>query len=219
MVCLAAWQGAHLLITSEPDCGQDRLARIVHSISRFRSRTIVELDQVPVDRANQLELIRRHAARSTLVLDLGDDDTRLPSSFITTVFSARFQIRVIALARSLAVADEALGERARQMQHLRVPSIVDRPEAVDRLLDRMFVERGSPLRVAGLTLDNQRALRGHGWPGNFASLRQAADRLAAITRLGSINKAAHELGVAPATLYHWYSKTMRLSHPLVSASP
>jgi Inner membrane component of T3SS, cytoplasmic domain len=214
----AAVHGIHLLITSEPDCGQDRLARIVHSISRCRSRQIVELDQVPVDRAHQLELIRRRAARSTLVLDLGDNDTRLPSNFITTVFSSRFQVRVIALARSLEVADEALGERARQMQHIWVPPIVNRPEAVDRLLDRMFVERGSPLRVAGMTPDNQRALRGHGWPGNFASLRQAADRLAATARLGSVNQAAHELGVAPATLYHWYSKTMRLSHPLVPAS-
>jgi hypothetical protein len=84
---LAAVHGAHLLITSEPDCGQHDLARIVHAISRLRSRPIVELDRVPVDRAKQLALVRRRAARSTLVLDLGDDDVRLPSSFLAMVFS------------------------------------------------------------------------------------------------------------------------------------
>jgi DNA-binding NtrC family response regulator len=85
---------------------------------------------------------------------------------------------VIALARSLAVADQALGERhARQLQHIWLPPIASRPEAVDRLLDRRFVERSSPLRMSRMTPDNQRALRAYRWPGNFASLREAADRL------------------------------------------
>jgi DNA-binding NtrC family response regulator len=61
-------------------------------------------------------------------------------------------------------------------------------------------------------------LRAYSWPDNFASLRLAADRLAAISRLGATHKAAQELDVAPATLYHWYAKTMGLSRPLVPSA-
>jgi hypothetical protein len=106
---LAAVHGSHMVITSEPHCEQDELARIVHAISGLRSRTIVELDQVPVDRAKQLDLIRRRATRSTLVLTLRDDDIRVPSDFMARVFSSKYQVRLIALARSLDVADDVLG--------------------------------------------------------------------------------------------------------------
>jgi hypothetical protein len=218
-VILAAVRGDHMLIVSEDNCGQDRLARIIHEISRLRARPIVELNQVPVDPTKQLELIQRRAARSTLVLDLGDDDVRLPSSFIKKAFSRKYQVRVIALARSIAVADEALGERyARRMQPVWLRPIASRPEAIGRLLDRMFVEHKSPLRMSAMTADNQRALRAYRWPRNFASLREVADRLATIISVGSIHKAAHELDIPPATLYHWYSKTMGLSRPLVPSS-
>jgi len=132
---------------------------------------------------------------------------------VSAVFAARFQIRVIALVRSLGVADAALGEYARQMTYARLRPVASRPEAIDRLLDRMLVERGSPLRISQVTPENQRALRTHGWPGNFASLREAADRLTAIARAGSINGAAGALGVPRATLHHWYSKILGLSPP------
>jgi hypothetical protein len=219
---LPAWtassvDGVHLIIQSESHCEQDHLARIVHRISRLRARPIVELDrkQVPVDRASQLGLIRRRATRSTLVLDLGNNDTRLPTSFVSAVFAVRSRIRVIALVRSLDIADAALGEYARQMTYVRLRPVASRPEAIDRLLDRMLVERGSPLRISQVAPENQRALRTHGWPDNFASLREAADRLAAIIRAGSINGAASALGIPRATLHHWYSKTLGLSPPLV----
>lgn len=212
---LAAVHGGHLLITSEPGCEQDRLARIVHRISRLRARPIVELDQIPIDRAAQLDLIRRRAARSTLVLDLGAG-VRLPEGFVSAVFSPRYRVRVIALARSIDIAGEALGgPYVRQMQHVWLAPVASRSEAIDRLLDRMFVERKSSLRMVDLTPDNQAALRAYRWPGNFASLREAADRLTTITGLGSIHKAAHALGVPPSTLYHWYSHIMGLARPLV----
>jgi hypothetical protein len=212
----AAVHGAHMLITSEPGCEQDRLARIVHRVSKLRQRPIVELDQIPIDRATQLDLIRRCAARSTLVLDLGGAGVRLPESFVSAVFSSRYRVRVIALARSIDIANEALGRPSvRQMQHIWLPPVASRSGAIDRLLDQAFVERNSSLRMLELTPGNQAALRAHRWPDNFASLREAADRLTAITGLGSIHKAAHALGIPPSTLYHWYSNIMGLSRPLV----
>jgi len=211
---LAAGQGAHLLITSEPHCEQHELARIVHSISTLRDRTPVEIAQVPVDPALQFDLIER-ATRSTLVLDLGDDEMRLPSNFLELLFAAKYQVRVIALARSLTVADNALGRsHAREMQHIWLPPLAARHEAIERLLDRMFHERNSPLRVASLTPKNQRALRTYRWPDNFVSLREVADRLTAIGR-GSINKAAPEFELAQSVLNYWYKKKIKLSIPLI----
>ncbi len=67
---------------------------------------------------------------------------------MSAVFAARSRIRVIALVRSLDVADAAFGEYARQMKCVRLRPIASRPEAIDRLLDRMLVERGSPLRIS-----------------------------------------------------------------------
>ena len=143
-------------------------------------------------------------------------DTRLPTSFVSAVFAARHQIRVIALVRSLDVADAALGAYARQMKYARLRPVARRPEAIDRLLDRMLAERGSPLRISQVTPENQRALRSHGWPANFASLREAADRFAEIARAGSINGAASALGVPRTTLHHWYSEILGLAPPLVA---
>jgi hypothetical protein len=215
---LAAIGGAHMLIASEPHCEQSRLAGIIHRCSLLRSRPLVEVEQVPVDREKHLDLIRDKAAQSTLVLDLGDDDVRLPSSFVTAAFSARYQVRVVVLARSYDVAAEALGERyVRQMQPVALRPIASRRAAIDRLLDRMLMERECALRVSAMTPDNQEALRAHRWPDNFASLREAADRLSAITRFGSIHKAALALRIPPATYYHWYSKIVGLSHPLTSS--
>jgi len=216
---LAAVGGAHIMIASEPYCEQNRLAGIIHRCSLLRSRPMVEIDQVPVDRGQQLELVQDRAVQTTLVLDLGDNDVRLPSSFVTTVFSTRYQVRVIVLARSYDVAAEALGERyVRQMQPVALRPIASRRAAIDRLLDRMLLERDCPLRMSAITPDNQDALRAHRWPDNFASLREAADRLSAITRFGSVHKAALALRIPPATFYHWYSKIVRLSHPLTACA-
>ena len=83
---------------------------------------------------------------------------------------------MIALARSVGVANAALGNHhVKQMTHVRLVPLSNRPGAIHRLLDEMFQERGSSLRVAAMTPHNQDALRSHRWAGNFASLREAAD--------------------------------------------
>ncbi|HET7500822.1 MAG TPA: hypothetical protein VFK02_07460, partial [Kofleriaceae bacterium] len=218
MILIAASNG-HLLITSEPDCEQDRLAQLVHGLSQLRGREIVERTRgqvpdvhVPGAQAKQRQLLGA-AARSTLVLDLGDDDTRLASTFVTAVFSPRYRIRVIVLARDVTVADRVLGEYTRRLQHIWLPPVGNRPDEVDRRLDRLFMERGSALRVSQMLPEDQNALRTHDWPGNFASLRKAADILVAIHRLGSVPKAASALQMAPSTLYYWFNETIGLSLP------
>lgn len=216
-VIVAATAGSPLLITSEPHCDQDRLARIVHGISLVREHPIVELgaSQVPADRKAQTELIKRHAARSTLVLDLGDHNKPLDPAFVAMLFKPRHQVRVIVLARAAVVADKALGrQHGARLQEIWLRPVAGRPEAIDRLFDRMLEERNSPLRMSYLAPANQDAVRSHGWPENFASLRQAAAWLTAIYRLGSIHKAAHALQIAPATLHYWYSHTLKLFSPL-----
>jgi DNA-binding NtrC family response regulator len=82
----------------------------------------------------------------------------------------------------------------------------------------MFEDRKVPLRVSEMTAHNQAALRGYRWPDNFASLRQAADWLAAIARADSLRKAALALGVPAATFHNWYSHILGLSLPLMSTS-
>lgn len=216
-VIVAAVNGAHMLIASEPHCDQDRLARIIHKISLHREHPIVERDpaRIPPDRKAQADLVKRAAARSTLVLDLGDNHDPIEPSFVSMLFTPRHQVRVIVLARTIDVAEKALGKQhVHAMQHLWLRPVASRPEAIHRLLDRMFEERNSPLRVSYLTMENQSALESHDWPHNFVSLRQAAAWLTAIFRLGSIHKAVQALQLRPATLYYWYSDILKMSHPL-----
>jgi len=82
----------------------------------------------------------------------------------------------------------------------------------------MLAERGSPLRISQLTPENQRALGTYSWPDDFASLREAADRLTAIARAGSITGAESALGIPRATLHRWYAKILGLASPLVPPS-
>jgi FHA domain len=214
---VAAVNGPHLLITGEPDCGQARLAQIVHAISLFRDRTLHELEQIPKDRAKQKELASRIAPRSTLVLRVDNDKVPVASAFASTLFSTKNQVRVIALARSVDAANEVLGRQyVRQMQEVWVRPLSQRAEAIHRLLDRLFIERHSPLRVADLTPENQQALRAHGWPENLVSLERAADWLIAIARHGSFRKAGHELQESHSTVQYWFATTMKLTAPLVA---
>jgi hypothetical protein len=216
-IVVAAVAGAPMLISSEPHCDEDRLARIVHGISRYRERAIVERGpkDIPADRKAQNELIKKLAARSTFVLNLAAHEEPLDATFVAMLFQPRHQVRVIVLARSVDVVDNALGrQHAGKLQEIWLRPIASRPEAIDRLFDRVLEEHNSPLRMSYLTPENQAAVRDYAWPQNFASLRQVAGYLTAIYRLGNINKAAPVLGVAPSTLYNWYSNVLKLSEPL-----
>jgi hypothetical protein len=214
---VAAVHGAHILITGDPGSDQLELARIIHAMSRNRSRQPVEIDSIPEERAKQSDLIKHEAARSTLVLTL-TSGRPIDPMFVSMLFSPSFQVRVIVLARLFDVARKALGiQQLQAMQHVALRPLALRSEAIPRLLDRMFEERESPLRFSALTQDNQRALRVHDWPENFISLRHAADCLAAIEHYDSIPKAAAVLGIKRNTFYNWYTEIVGLSYPLLAS--
>jgi DNA-binding NtrC family response regulator len=126
---------------------------------------------------------------------------------------------VIALARTIGVATAVLGERyVKQMMHVRLEPLSRRREAIHRLLDGMFQERGSSLRVSAMTSYNQDAVRRHRWARNFASLREAADRLVAIAREPSLRRAALALGIPPSSFHHWFSNILGLTQPLLAGA-
>jgi hypothetical protein len=67
-----------------------------------------------------------------------------------------------------------------------------------------------------MTPYNQATLRSHRWARNFASLREAADRLVTVARQGSLRSAALAVGIPPATFHHWYANTVGLTQPLLA---
>jgi hypothetical protein len=214
---VAAVAGSHMLVTGEPHCDQDRLARIVHAISLLRERPLVALDRAP-DAPGSPDVDAALHRAATVVLDLGDQRARLDPALASRLFSPRYQTRVIALARSVRVATTALGERCvMQMEHVRLEPLSRRSAAIHRLLDQLFEERGSSLRVAAMAPYNQDALRRHRWARNFASLREAADRLVVIAREPTLRRAALTLGIPPSSFHHWYANIVRLELPLLAA--
>jgi hypothetical protein len=214
---LAADGAGHILITAKPGCEQEQLARIIHKISKRRGQQLVEIDHVPEDRKAQNAIVKRDATRSTLVLHLGDNRKRLDPAFVSSMFSPSFQIRVIVIARTVNQARRALGhEHWRPLMHVALRPLSHRRPGIHRLLDEWLAARNSPLRVADLTPQNQRALLICPWRENLKALRQTAVRLDAIVRAGfSRKKAAASLGIARQTFYSWFGNTLRLTKPLV----
>lgn len=215
---LAADTAGHMLITGEPGCDQEELARIVHRISKRRRRRLVECDRVPDDKEAQGVLLKEEAVKATLLLNLGDSSEPIASIFVSSLFSSAYQIRVIVLARTVGVASAALGAAYVQpMMHVGLRPLAARRTAILPLLDRWLAARGSPLRVADLTPENRHALLVHDWRENLVKLRETAERLDAIIRAPdfSLNQARKALGVARNTFYSWFSSTLRLSLPLV----
>ncbi|MGN6109138.1 MAG: FHA domain-containing protein [Kofleriaceae bacterium] len=214
-VIVAATGGANILITGEPGCEQRRLAEAIHSISLRRDHELVVMEAEPTDRAQQRALIDR-ASRSTVVVSIGPKDPVMDATFVSMLFSPSYHIRVVAIAPTVAKTKDVLGEMyVSTMQRIALAPLAQRQGAVPRLLDRMFADRGSKLRVSDLTPANQAALQSHSWPDNFAGLRLAAERLIAIARDGSLLKASKALGVSTSTLHYWFTQ-LSLSLPLAS---
>jgi len=213
-----ATSGAHVLVTGDPGCDHERLARTLHALSLRRGRPLVELrelGEVPSDRPGQRALLDR-AARTTLVLSSSSKAAPIDPAFTSMLFSPSYQIRVILLAPTLAKAAEVLGgTQQAPMHHVALRSLAERRDAILPILDRMFVERGGALRVASLTEPNRAALRAWRWPDNFAGLRLAADRLVALAQAGSLRRTADVLGIQPSSLHYWFTQ-LGLRLPLAS---
>lgn len=214
---LAADGAGHLLITGKLGCEHEELARIIHKISKRRRKDIVEIDQVPGDRKGQNAILKHKARRATLVLHLAKNRHRLDPAFVSAMFSASYEIRVIVTARTTNQARRALGHQYwRTLMHIALCPMARRRAAIHRLLDDRLTAHGSVLRVADLTPANQRALLVNPWRENLRAVRQAAVRLDAIARAGfSRQQAAESLKIARQTFYNWYGITMKLTKPLV----
>jgi hypothetical protein len=215
---LAASGPGHLLITGKPGCEQHELVDIIHKTSKRRRQPFVKLDRVPDDRQEQSALLKRRALKGTLVVDLGTERSRLDPTFVSSMFSPGYQIRVIVIARTSSQARSALGHQHwRPLMHIELCPMSYRRAAIYRLLDEWLASLGSVLRVSDLTPQNRRMLLLNPWRENLAALRQTAVRLDAIVRAEfSRKKAAADLGVARQTFYDWCNGTMRLTKPLVA---
>lgn len=201
-----ATSGTNIVITGEAGCEQERLATLIHRISLVRGREPVVVDAVPEERAAQRAVLDR-AARSTFVFKIGPKSPVADATFVSMLFSPSFHIRVVAIAPTVAKANDVLTEQnVRTMRQIVVRPLSQRSAAVPHLLDRMFSERGSTLRFAELTTKNQAALQAFEWPGNFDDLRLAADRLTAIAREGSILRASKAINVSTSTLHYWFTQ-------------
>lgn len=217
----AAKNADHLLLTGEPGCDLDRLARAIHAVSLRRSRKLVEIAELPTDREQQREILRR-AARSTLVIDLDEFDAPVDPTFSSMAFSPDFHIRVIVLATTSTVARKLLpSEEAERLHPIWIRPLAMRPGEVPDLLDRMLVERQAQFRLDDLTPASRDALCGHDWRDNFIGLRLAADRLTAISRVSgweamSWQERSSALGAPKTTLFEWFS-ALGLTSPLFAA--
>jgi FHA domain len=209
----AARGSSNLILTGEADCDQDRLARAIHAVSLRRRQRIVEITELPEDRAKQREILDS-AARSTLVMPIPAGQRPFDPTFCSMVCSPTYHVRVIVLAPSIDAARNALGRDAiDQMQHVRVRPLALRSTQIDRLLDRMFAERHAQLRAADLTPANLAALRAYSWPDNLAGLRRIADELLAHATHHGLRPAARSLGIPTSTL-HSHLVGVGLSFPL-----
>jgi hypothetical protein len=215
---LVAGSGSHMLILSEPHCEQAQLARIIHEISPQRDRTLVELrgSELPMDGEGR-KALKKLAARSTLVLDLGNDDRPLDRATLEMLFKSRNRIRVIVLAAHEGTAFQALGGLYYPEQRFKLRPLAERRTAIVRLLDHELKQQGSALRVALLTTRNRYGLQSAEWRENFASLRQAARWLAAVFREGSVHKAAISLDMVPSTLWRRLDR-LGVDDPLLPTS-
>lgn len=200
----------HLLLTGEPGCDLDRLARAIHMVSLRRSRALIEISELSSDRGQQRELLKR-ASRSSLLINLEATRTPLDPTFCAMAFSPDYHIRVIVIAATPTIARRLLSiEEMERLQHIWIRPIAMRPGDVPELLDRLLAERQATFRLTDLTSRNRDALCSHDWRDNFNGLRLAADRLTAISRVeGWEDMNWQERSVALATpkttIYEWFN--------------
>ncbi|MCW5803934.1 MAG: FHA domain-containing protein [Deltaproteobacteria bacterium] len=207
----------HLMITGDVGCDQAQLAEAIHAMSPLRGQPLIRVESIPTDRGEQKELLAR-GARGTMVLTIGDGMPPMDEAFRASLFSVSYRIRVIVLAWPRR-AREVLGEDRSSMQRLELRPVAYRENVqIERLLDRQLEARHCMLRLAHMTESNRSALLRYAWPRNFHDLRIAADRLSAITREGSLRRAAVALGEGFSTVQHWFTSQLGLELPLAAAS-
>jgi FHA domain len=212
----AARGSTNLVLTGEPNCDQERLAPAIHAVSLRRRRPLVEIAEVPEERAKQRAIIDR-AARSTLVLSIGAPPWRIDPTFVSMVTSPSYHVRLIVLAATVDAARAALSRDAvDRMRHVWVRPLALRSDEIDRLLDRTFAEQQSVFRSADLRPGNLAALRAHDWPDNLAGLRLLVREIVTYVGHRGMRPAAKSLGISKSTLQKRFDR-IGLSLPLFSS--
>lgn len=211
----AATSSGPILITGEPGCEQEQLARAIHAMSLRRTQEIVEVAKLPEDRSAQIALVKQASkAKTTVVLSLDPDGPPLDPVFSSMLWSTSYGVRVIALARTAEIARDALTEAlVAQMRHVLLRPLAYRTVEIDQLLDRMLAERNATQRTADLSRTNRAALRGYDWPRNLAELRQIAEGLTAHAATGGLRPAAKLLGRPHQSLGNHFAR-VGLTFPL-----
>lgn len=201
-------KGSHILMLGEPACDQERLARAIHAASHLRWATFQQSSIFPSERQEQRRMLDK-ARNTSLFFALRPDSTPPDEAFRSMLLSADFCVRLLVSAPSLAVAVSCFGmEATSRMQQILICPVRERMGQVPLLLDRFLEEQGSLLRVADLTKANQQALLSHKWPENLEGLHDAAARMAALAKQGSMRKAAQVLGMARTTLQSWLDRLL-----------
>jgi FHA domain/Sigma-54 interaction domain len=199
-------QACHVIITGEEGCGQERLAKAIHDMSPRRAHAMLPIADIPADRAAQSALVRQASKpKTTVVLQVGPrrDNPPLEPTFISSLYSPSYGVRVIVLADTEEDAEHALPKQHfRQSYHVGLRPVAYRSGEIDQLLDRMFAARDAEhLRTADLLVENQEALRMYSWPKNLAQLHTVADAIVAHEAHGGLRAAGRALGLAPATMH------------------
>lgn len=223
-----AYNSSHLVITGDPGCDQDRLARAIHAISPRRDQLPIEIGAIPEERAAQIALVKQASKqqapkqRATVILAIPDKHAPLDETFLSMLYSTTYGVRVIVLARRAEDARRALGEALAGMcQYVMLRPLAYRAAEIDQLLDRVFVERGTPhLRTADLTLENQEALRTYLWPENLAELRLIGHAISAHETLGGWRPASEAVQRPKTTLQEHFERIgLLLAHHSFFKSP
>lgn len=209
-----AYNSSHLVITGEPGCDQDRLARAIHEISPRRSQAPIEIPKIPDERAEQIAIVKQASKpqapkqRTTVIITLQEKQAPLDENFLSMLYSTAYGLRVIVLARRAEDVCRALGETLVGVcQHVLLRPIAYRAAEIDQLLDGVFAERQAPhLRAADLMPENQEALRTYDWPENLRELRLIAHALVAHATLGGWRTASEAVGRRKTTLQEHFER-------------
>jgi hypothetical protein len=198
-------QACHVIIAAADGCGQERLARAIHKMSPRHTQDLVEVSDIPTDRAAQSELIRRASkAKTTVVLRVTPP---MDAEFLRKLYDPSYGIRVIALAKTDEDADLLPRDAALRSYRIALRPLAYREAEIAQLLDQMFASGGAPhLRAGDLLDENQEALRRYDWPSNLAQLHEVADAIVALDAYRGLRSASRAMGIPSSTLHDTLSR-------------